>query len=250
MPSIAPTRVSLGRSIFYGLVTEQQTRGGERLVERSGRQRHAPPFAIDQQPEVFQQRRIPDLPDSISTQELSVHIARGCGHGLRELLGRVQRVGQRQARFLLERAGDDPTPDPVATPAAGRCTTARYISFSINVSSADGSILACRLVREGLSPGRAAPRPIRTVEHSGAAPNDMGPERDARTGDIAPQHVQPLVPVVELLVIAAFEADARQSKRLQLIAERVRQRSRRDVRRVGNRAPPRSARGAGHCERA
>ena len=100
-------------------------------------------------------------------------------------------------------------------------------------------VLAIQLVRESRAFGGAAiegaaPHRRYRPAGGGATPDDMAPERDARTGDIAPEHVQPLVPGIELRVVAALEADAGQAERLHQIAVAGAQRPRRDVRRVGH----------------
>ena len=61
MPSIAPTRVSVGDRYSMASVPKNRARRGERLVERPARQRHSLPLAIDEQSEIFEHRRAPDL---------------------------------------------------------------------------------------------------------------------------------------------------------------------------------------------
>jgi len=46
----------------------------------------------------------------------------------------------------------------------------------------------------------------------------MCPKSHVRTGDIPPQHVQALVPIVELVVIAALKARAAEPKCLHVVA--------------------------------
>ena len=53
---------------------------------------------------------------------------------------------------------------------------------------------------------------------SGAMPDNVSPQCHIRAGDISPQHIQALVPIVELIVIIAFEACAAQAKCLDVVA--------------------------------
>jgi hypothetical protein len=69
---------------------------------------------------------------------------------------------------------------------------------------------------------------------SGAMADDVSPQRDIRAGDISPQNVQAFVPIVELIVIAAFEAGAAEAKRLDVVAERCPDYRWRDVCKIGN----------------
>ncbi len=62
IPSMAPTRVSAGGPILDGFGAEEQTRARQSMIERSARQRHALPLAIDQQAEIFEQGRTPGSP--------------------------------------------------------------------------------------------------------------------------------------------------------------------------------------------
>ena len=55
---------------------------------------------------------------------------------------------------------------------------------------------------------------------SGAMTDDVSPQRHMRAGDISPQHVQALMPIVEFIVITAFEARAAEAKSLDIVAER------------------------------
>src|SRR5207302_743988 len=46
----------------------------------------------------------------------------------------------------------------------------------------------------------------------------MRPQRDVGTGEVAPQHVQPLVPAVQLLIVGALEAGAAETEGLQVVS--------------------------------
>jgi hypothetical protein len=54
---------------------------------------------------------------------------------------------------------------------------------------------------------------------SGAAPDDVRPESHIRASNISPQHIEPLVPIVEFIVIATFETGTAEPKCLEVISE-------------------------------
>ena len=112
-------------AVFDRLVSEQQSRGDERLVERSARQRHAAPFAVREQPEVLEQRRTPDAAIEVSSERFRVVARERCAQRLRELRGRVQPSRRSRAASSNEVRARSRRANPAAAPAAGRCTTAR-----------------------------------------------------------------------------------------------------------------------------
>jgi len=57
-------------------------------------------------------------------------------------------------------------------------------------------------------------------DESGAAANHLSPNCNVRTGDVPPQHVQPLVPVIELCIVVAFECRASKPQYLKVVAKR------------------------------
>src|ERR1700722_13819445 len=70
---------------------------------------------------------------------------------------------------------------------------------------------------------------VRVRRNSRAAANHMRPKRHIGTADIAPQDIEPLVPIVEFRVVVAFEAGSTQPKYLQVIPESGLYDGRRDV---------------------
>ncbi len=62
----------------------------------------------------------------------------------------------------------------------------------------------------------------------------MHPERELRTGDVAPEDIQPLVPAVERVIIGALKARTPQPKDLDVVPECGANNVRADVRGVGN----------------
>jgi hypothetical protein len=73
-----------------------------------------------------------------------------------------------------------------------------------------------------------------TDSHRVAMANDMRPQNDALPGDVSPQNVESLVPVVELLIISCLKARAPESKGLNVVTLASLYDALRDVRGIGN----------------
>jgi hypothetical protein len=56
-------------------------------------------------------------------------------------------------------------------------------------------------------------------KYSGTAPNDLRPQRNIGTPDIAPQDIEPFVPIIEFLIIVALKTRTAEPEHLQVIAE-------------------------------
>ena len=94
MPSIAPTRVSVGVRYSMASVPKEQPRAGESLVERPARQRHALRLAVDQQRQILEQRRVPDAAVPVAARASPARSAPARRQRLRELLAGIERIGE------------------------------------------------------------------------------------------------------------------------------------------------------------
>src|SRR5580698_911742 len=81
----------------------------------------------------------------------------------------------------------------------------------------------------------------------GATSNHLRPERHIRAADIAPQHIEALMPIVQFLIVAAFEARAPKLKHLQVVAERCPDNGRRHMSRIGDAIGGRELAAQGRC---
>jgi hypothetical protein len=73
-----------------------------------------------------------------------------------------------------------------------------------------------------------------TDSHHVAMANHMRPQNDALPGDVSPQNVESLVPVVELLIISRLEARAPESEGLNVVTLAGFDDALRDMRGIGN----------------
>jgi len=57
-------------SVFDRLGTEEQACGSERMTQRTARQRDAPPFAVDEERQILEQRGTPGITAAVGPQRL------------------------------------------------------------------------------------------------------------------------------------------------------------------------------------
>ena len=198
--------------ILDGFRAEQQPGRRERLVQGSCRQRHAPPFTVDQKREVFQERGAPGVAVAIGAQGFRL-IARERGaHHLTELRARLEGIPELALGAPGARAREQPGGQPRGE-ARERAVQHREIDV-VDHQRFGGEPLAISRgedVDESASGGGGDRGALGTADH-------MRPQRDVGTGEVAPQHVQPLVPAVQLLIVGALEAGAAETEGLQVVS--------------------------------
>ena len=228
MPSIAATRVARRQAVLDRLGAEQQPRGRQRLAHGPARQRHAPPFAVDQQRQKFQQRRVPDAARCDSCRALPARSA----------------PARRAPSAPASRR--PPAPSALRSPSCASAG-ARRAAVEHRPAATPGRRAGRRSQIELVHHQRLAAPGARGTARRSAAANprspvqstlqrasrrriDVRPERNVRAGEVAPQDIQALVPVIELLIVRALEARTAQAKHLQVVAEHVVRPRARDMR--------------------
>src|SRR6185437_11612984 len=192
-----------GRAILDRLVPEKQAHCAERVCERRAAERNRRRLAIDEQREQLQELRAVPRSLAIDGQELGFVALERRYSGPRELVARFQGILETERTRIWTRPREEPR-EP-ARRGSHRPVHERDIELVHHqrLSGEAAAILA------GERSGKSL-LVIRLEADLLAPAHEMRPHGDLRARDIAPQHVQMLVPDVELDVIRALKARTRE----------------------------------------
>ncbi len=201
------------RAVFHGFMTKERPRGRQNLVKRRPRQRHALPLPVDQQAVELRERGTETAAvfGLIDAQRLRIVALQGDKQFLAQLVAQVQGVAKLRALAFAIGALEQ-TQRGIAHPCGLGPKDGRQVELI------DHQPLPRHLLPIALFDltSETRDRPARGITEL-AASHHMGPQRQVGRGDVAQQDVESFMPVVDVLVVRALEADAAQAQRLDIV---------------------------------
>ncbi len=203
-----------GGAVLDGFRPEQQPCRDQCRIQRPGRQRHAHRLRVRQEGKVFKERGAPGVAVAIRAQQFRVVTLKRGLHRLGKLGASIQGIGQ------IRRLRGSPGAGQRACDQAGRSPRSGPV-HQCDIQLVGHHALARKPLRIAVTELRGKARAVRGRELRSHGPaNQMGPERKIGSGEVAPQHIQTLVPGVELLIVRALETRPAQAQPLQIVTGR------------------------------